>query len=162
VDQRRQSEVVLRPGLTIALARDLALHVVEVVTPDAGLALEDDGLPRQVLAGTCSLQVHPLPRLEPRYVGEASAWIWSTGEAWRILVGNSPATVLAAGDTLTIDGKIFRAVAVVGREPGALAPQAPRRPDSIRSRAVGRQRPLGARALRRRRGRRPDLKTGVP
>jgi hypothetical protein len=52
--------------LRISLARDLTLEVQDVVLSQEVLAFMGDGLPRQVLVGTCSLQTQPQPRLVPR------------------------------------------------------------------------------------------------
>ena len=48
-------EIVLREGLAVELARGLEIYVEDVVLPTALLAIEGEGLPRQVLAGTSSL-----------------------------------------------------------------------------------------------------------
>ncbi len=61
VNQRPASDIVLRSGMEIEVARGLALGVEAVVLPDEVLALEGDGLARQVLAGVCSLHLRPAP-----------------------------------------------------------------------------------------------------
>jgi len=112
IEQKPMAEVVLREGLTIWIARDLSLVVDEVVLPDAVLALEGDGLARQVLSGVCSLTTTPRPALIPRYVGDASAWIWSVGEAWRIRLAKQDPRPLAVGDVFVVDDRRFEVMAV--------------------------------------------------
>ena len=112
VEQTPVSEVVLRPGLSLLLARDLPVVVESVVLPDAVLAIEGEGLPRQVLTGVCSLVTRPRPALSSRYLGEASAWIWSAGEDWRIRMAGAVPRPLQAGEDLTIDGLHFSVLSV--------------------------------------------------
>lgn len=105
-------QVVLRPGLVIEPAPGLALVVDEVRLPEAVLALEGEGLPRQILTGTVSITTRPELRLWPRYRDDAEAHVWDNGERWRVRVGDGPARELGPGCELQVGGKRLRAVAV--------------------------------------------------
>lgn len=112
VDGTPKEEVVLQAGMSLELARGVALHIEEVVLPEALLAIEGGGLPRQVLAGTASLVLKPRPALLPRYQGEAAAHIWDNGERWRIRIGAEPARDLVPGDSWELEGRTFRVLRV--------------------------------------------------
>ena len=73
VDGKPTDEVVLAEELAIELAPGLSLHVEEIVLPDTLLAVEGDGLPRQVLTGSMSLMLAPEPALVPRARFDAAA-----------------------------------------------------------------------------------------
>ncbi|MCO4764417.1 MAG: hypothetical protein KC502_23095 [Myxococcales bacterium] len=105
-------EAVLRPGLVIEPARGLRLEVVDVVLPELVLAIEGQGLPRQLLSGATSLFLTPKPRLLPRYKGEADAHIWNTGEGWRLRIGTDDAVSLSPGQVFELRGVPFLAVGV--------------------------------------------------
>jgi hypothetical protein len=109
VDGRPTDRVVLLPGMRIHLARRVALEVVEVVIPDAVLALEGPGLPTQMLPNTGSLVLVPETRLEGRYVSGAAATFWTIGSAWRYRIGDGPAQPLAPGDRLVVGERVFEA-----------------------------------------------------
>lgn len=121
VDGERSTDAVLRVGQTIHLARDLSLTVADVELPSEVLALEGVGLPRQVIAGVCSIQVRPHLRVEPRYVRSAAARVWSTGSGWRLQIGDAAACVLTPGDRFEVDGHGLAAVAVDLAEAGQAA-----------------------------------------
>lgn len=87
VGGRPAGEVELKPGLDVWLSPNTRLHVEDVALPDALAALEGDGLTRQALSSMNSIEIGPPPRLIPRFVGTADAWVWSDGEAWRLQVG---------------------------------------------------------------------------
>jgi hypothetical protein len=106
------SEVALAPKLEILLAPDVKLVVEHVVLPDEVLAIEGDGLARQVVPGVCSLLVLPEPRLVPGYAKEADARIWSTGASWRLQLSGQPASDLSVGTSWSIGRRTFSAVAM--------------------------------------------------
>lgn len=112
VEGKPIDEVVLQAGMVIELARQVSLSIEEVVLPEVLLALEGDGLPRQVLTGTASLMVTPRPSLVSRYQGDAHAHIWDNGERWRLRIGSGPLRDVIPGETFEILGKKFRAVTV--------------------------------------------------
>ena len=119
IDGSPVNSAVLRDGLVIEVARGLSLVVDEVQLPEQVLALEGDGLPRQVLSGAMSLFVKPKPSLQPRYRSDAAAHLWNTGEGWTLSVVDGElggeaelARALASGDSFVIDGVAFRVVAV--------------------------------------------------
>ncbi len=80
--------------------------------PDAVLAIEGEGLPRQVLRGVCSVVTRPRPQVVTGYRHDAAAHLWSTGDSWRLQVADAPAIDLSPGDTFTADSRRFVAVAV--------------------------------------------------
>ncbi len=121
------SEITLAPGLKVELTEGLTLHVVEVTLPDAVLAIEGDGMPRQALLGVCSLFARPRPSLAPGYEGDADAWVWTDGERWSLRIRGEDARPLVAGDAWTLQGRAFEAVEM------ALQSQEPTRADTVRN-----------------------------
>lgn len=105
-----RSAVTLDAGLRIHLARGLELTVEAVGLPEAAPALVGDDLPRQLLPATGSLTVRPRPALTPRYLGDADAWIWTTGESWRLRVGAGEAAPLEVGAAFEVGGRRFEVV----------------------------------------------------
>lgn len=118
VDGQPSAEITLAAGQRIRLSPDVELVVEEVVLPDAVMAIEGDGVPQQILGGTCSIVCRPHPRLVPGAEAGAEAVLWSTGERWRIRTGQEPARDLLPGDTWQIRGRTFRAVAVALAQAG--------------------------------------------
>lgn len=112
-DGHARSELDLSVGQHIELARGLSLEVAEVVLPGQVLALEGDLLPRQILSGVTSLVFDPQPSLVRQFVGEAAAWLWNSGDtSWALQIAGQAQRPLLAGDTWSIQGYQFRAVAV--------------------------------------------------
>lgn len=111
VDGRVCTETVLEEGMVIEPAPGLELSVAEVRLPETVLSLQAPGLPRQILSGTTSLVVQPRPAVIERYVGDALAWVWPVGEGWRLRVGQGAAEPLTPGETFTLQGVPFTAVA---------------------------------------------------
>lgn len=105
-------DAVLKPGMIFQPAPGLDVLVEEVVLPEEVLALEGDGLPRQLLLGAVSLCTRPQVALLPRHRSDADAVFWDTGEGWRVRVGNDPPKNLMPGDKLHVNGREFRAVTV--------------------------------------------------
>lgn len=124
VGGRVADEVVLRVGQIIEFAPGLSVEVIEAVVPDEVLALEGDGLPRQILSGVCSLELNPRPRLVARYVGDAAAHLWSIGGTWALRLGDAAVQPLGAGDSFAVRGATFTAVAVSLAEAGGAATRA--------------------------------------
>lgn len=110
VDGKVETDVVLEEGLVVEPAPGLELTVVEVVLPQAVLALEGDGLGRQVLRDPSSLFLLPRPALEPKYVPDAAAHLWTVGADWRLQIKGHEAQALTAGDVFSIGSIHFRAV----------------------------------------------------
>lgn len=111
VDGKVVSETDLLPGVTVWLTPDLPLEVVTVVLPEGVLALEGDGLPRQVLRGATSLVFDPRPALVRGVRGSAKALFWRTGSQWRMQRSDEPTPHdLTPGLSWTLDGHTFRAV----------------------------------------------------
>lgn len=115
------SEVPLETGQRILLARRLALHVERVVLPAQVLALEGDGIARQVLTGTHSLMPGDAPSLVRGVHRDAAAFIWSSGDGWRIQIGDAPPGDLQPGESYMCQGVVIRTVvqAVSSAGPGA-------------------------------------------
>ena len=112
VDGKPVSEVRLVEGLEIQLARGLPIVCEEVELPDQVLAIEAEDVPRQVLSGTSSIVLKPRPRLIPRYQGDASAWLWTEEDGWRLALRDQDARPLEPGDSFEVGGVDFRAVGV--------------------------------------------------
>jgi hypothetical protein len=106
------SEVELTRGLTFELAPTVAFRVVEVHLPNAVLALEGDGLVRQVLDGVLSVVTKPRPRLVPGYLDGAAAVVWPTGGEWRVRVGAGGSEALEPGTSFEVDGRTLRVLSV--------------------------------------------------
>lgn len=117
------SEVALAPGMEILLARGLVLEVEAVHLPDAVMGLEGEGLARQILPGVASLVLGPELRLVRGFVEGAAAWVWRTGDAWRLRLGEQAALPLVLGQTFQVGTATLRAIEV----PLAAAGQAPTR-----------------------------------
>lgn len=113
------TEVVLKAGQSLLLARGLSLHVEAVVLPDHVLALEAEGLPRQLLSGVVALYAGDPPRLHRGHRPDADALLWDTGAGWRAQVGAHPPVAVVVGTTLLVAGRPFRAVAMPVERAGA-------------------------------------------
>lgn len=108
-----KSELDLAVGQQIELARGLVLEVAEVILPRQVLAIEGDLLPRQVLVGVTSLVLDPQPSLARQFVSDAAAWLWNSGDtSWALQIAGQAQRPLLAGDTWSVQGHQFRAVAV--------------------------------------------------
>lgn len=113
------SQVPLRPGDQVELARGLALEVVEVHLPADVLGVEGVDLPRQVLPAVCSILFDPAPPGHPRPAPRvARGWredaplrIWTTGDRWMARDAAGPRPI-AAGDELEVEGHLVRFVAI--------------------------------------------------
>lgn len=104
VDRQRMGEVELESGLTVRLAKDVTLEVIDVVVPDASLGISLDGAPAELLlGGAASIVFDPEPGLSPRFVPDAPAQLWSDGLGWR-LGFNGRSEVLEPGQSYEIDG----------------------------------------------------------
>lgn len=110
------SEVELRPGIRIALARDWELVVLGLTLPREVLGVEGDDLPRQVLQGVHSLFCLPSSRLERGFKGDADAWLWSASDSWRLQLAGGVTRPLLAGDSWRLGSKGYRVVAVPLRD----------------------------------------------
>ena len=112
IEQRPCSQIQLRVGLVAELAQGLGLEVLEINLPSEILGIEAEGLPAQVVHGVCSLSARPRPRVSLRYEGDASAWVWSTGEGHRLQLRDERPRPLRIGESWQVDGVRYRAVAL--------------------------------------------------
>lgn len=124
VDGRPVSEIALRAGMEIVLAQGLSIEVEDVYLPSVVLGVESARIPRQVLPSVCSILERPEPRLLTGYAERGGAWIWYTGDAWRLRLGNEPPRALLAGDTFMVGDERLHAIDI----PLAAAGLAPTRP----------------------------------
>lgn len=131
VDGKPVQDAELAVGQTLSLSPETDLVVEAVSLPDHALALEGDGLPRQILTRTCSLLAGPPPSLRPGARREAAAVLWFTGQGWRARTGQQPPFDVHPGETIDVEDLSVRAVAV----PLAIA-------DQSRTRAGGVDGPL--------------------
>lgn len=107
------SKLRLSAGQRVRLSRETTITVEDLELPREVLAIEGDGLPRQVLAGVCSLRhdsgrLRLTPRLEP----EADAWFYFMDDAWRMRASDGASVPIGAGDTWQIGTATARAVLV--------------------------------------------------
>ncbi|MCO4774364.1 MAG: hypothetical protein KDA24_30355 [Deltaproteobacteria bacterium] len=105
-------EVTLAEGQRIELAPDVVLEVLEVVLPEQVLAIEGEGLVRQVLLGVSSIYTHPQPTLAPGYEADADAWIWTDGEHWTLRLRDRTERRLVPGESWSLGRRTFTAVAI--------------------------------------------------
>lgn len=116
VDGARQPDVVLQPGQRVALAQGMALEVVRVVVPDHVIAMVGLGpQPEELSASVYSVLVPAppgLPELKPGFQSNASAYVFSATDGWRIRVRNQPPEDVRAGGRWLVDGVEVVAVAV--------------------------------------------------
>lgn len=113
------SQVPLRPGERVELARGIAIEVVEVHLPADVLGVEGAELPRQVLPGVCSVlfdppspgQPAPAPRVARGWREDAPLRIWTTGDRWMARDTLGPRQI-AAGDEVEVRGHVLRFVAI--------------------------------------------------
>lgn len=124
VDGRPLNEVTLRAGMEVMLARGLSIEVEEVFLPPFVLGLESRHIPRQSLPSVCSIQLSsppgsqasspegPEPRLVAGYAENAAAWIWCTGEAWRLRQGAQGTRPLLPGDQFVVGSEVLTTVEI--------------------------------------------------
>ena len=112
VDGKPLQDLVLQPGVEFELAPGLLFSVLEVELPKAVLAVEGEGLARQILAGSSSLLLSPRPSLVGRYVEHAAAHLWPVGERYRIQVRGQPARDLEPGEVIDVEGFALRSLGV--------------------------------------------------
>jgi hypothetical protein len=116
VDGRDRPRIELAVGQTIELAAGVELFVREVRLPDELLGLEAPGMSRQILTGVTSLVGGDTPRLTLGHEPSAGALAWSDGLAWRLRIGDGAVEPLDAGQSFTVQGTRFHAVACALRE----------------------------------------------
>jgi hypothetical protein len=104
--------VALDVGTRIRLAPAVELVVDALTLPAAVLGLEGPGLPAQVLPGTCSLVLDPLPRLAPGTVAAAVAVFWEIDGRWRVRLPDGTHADLDVGDPVVSAGYTWRAVSI--------------------------------------------------
>ena len=111
VDGEAALEVDLAAGQRIRFSPDTEVWVDEVVLPDVVLAVEAEGLPRQVLSGPCAVFAGPPARLVAGADPAADALVWSTGEGWRVRV-LGVTTDFEPGDSFVAAGLVVHGVGV--------------------------------------------------
>lgn len=111
VDGEPSIEVDLAEGQRVRFSADTEVVVDEVVLPALVLAIEAEGLPRQVLSGTCWLVAGPPPRVLTTAEPQADAVLWSSGDGWRVRVAGVTAD-LEPGAEVVAGGLRFRVVPV--------------------------------------------------
>ena len=100
-------QVALAPGLTVHLARDLALHVLDLTLPEALLAVRVDDGPWTPLDGSVQSLVDG--RWVPGHRADAELACWYTGRQWLVRPADGEAHPLAAGAVRTRDGRTLTA-----------------------------------------------------
>lgn len=123
-DGKPVNELTLRPGLEVVLAAGISLHVESLHLPSSVLGLVGERLARQVLPPVASLvPAAEGVRLQAGYVQDAVAWVWCTGSAWRVRVGERVAP-LAPGDRFEVGGETIGAVEIPLEAAGGAATRA--------------------------------------
>lgn len=123
-DGKPVNELTLRPGLEVVLAAGISLHVESLHLPSSVLGLVGERLARQVLPPVASLvPAAEGVRLQAGYVQDAVAWVWCTGSAWRVRVGERVAP-LAPGDRFEVGGDTIGAVEIPLEAAGGAATRA--------------------------------------
>lgn len=117
-DQTRP-QVALAPGIRVTLARGVWLDVVSVHLPHEVLGVEGEEIPRQILPGVCSVVTRPAVRLVRGWREEASLHLWTTSDRWMVREGEGVARPLEAGDSVEVDGRRLRFVAIPLGEAGS-------------------------------------------
>ncbi len=117
VDGRPCTEVALRPGLEIVLARGVSIEVGLVHLPPCVLAIEGFGAPAQIVPPVASI-VAGATRLAAGHVESAIAWIWSTGSSWRIRTADSELRDLVPGFEIVVDERTLVFVTVALQHAG--------------------------------------------
>lgn len=131
VANRPVDDVVLRRGLVIAVADELTLEVVDVVTPTELLALAADGHPTRLLSQVASIVDDP-PRVVARVEVDAHVQLWSVGDAWRLRRKGGPVSAVGPGDRIAVGGVEFRLVTVPIDHAGPTATVAGATADPVR------------------------------
>ncbi len=111
VGRRTLADVRLVRGQKIALTGETTLEVMDVVLPRELLAVEGDGLERQVLPGVCGLVTEPAPALVSPLPENAVTSFWHNGSGWRMRPRGETARPLLVGDSWRCGELTFRAVA---------------------------------------------------
>lgn len=112
VNNESRLEVFLTEGLKIDLAPKVTIEVRRLLLPQTVMALEGDGLPRQLLQGVSSLVTVPNPRLVPGYLAQANAVFWGEDDIWKIEIAPGVTESLTPNQPFQIAGRMFRLVSV--------------------------------------------------
>lgn len=105
-------EVELVAGLEIDLAPGVAITVVDVLLPDAVVALEGDHLPRTTLHGAAAIALRPDPVVVHPTARDAVAWLWMGPGGWRLRTLDGTQQAVDVGDPFDVDDHGFRLVRV--------------------------------------------------
>lgn len=104
VDGRRVDEVDLVEGLRVDLAPGLGFTVLDVHVPAQIPALSIAGGPAQVLPGAVSLFTAPDLQIGHPTRPDAVAWVWRSGEHWRVRHADGRAQTLQTGVGFRVNG----------------------------------------------------------
>ncbi|HNC99468.1 MAG TPA: hypothetical protein PKW90_25265, partial [Myxococcota bacterium] len=126
VEHRPMESVTLRAGMQLGLAPRIDLTVEEVALPTTVLGIEGEGLPAQVLTHTCSLVLHPQPRLEPGTLDRAAAIFWPADVWWRMRPAGGADVDFEPGTRVTVQGQqvwgIAFSLSTAGQSPTLQSP----------------------------------------
>lgn len=116
VNGRPLNDVTLKEGMEIVLARGYAIEVEEVSLPKSVMGIEGPGIPRQALPSVASLFITGESpgrllgqdaRVVSGYSEGAAAWIWFTGESWRLRIGQEPVRTVSPGEQFSLNGALI-------------------------------------------------------
>ena len=124
INRQPSTAIALHPGDVITLCEGVELLVEAISLPPYAVALAPDGSRPVILtADVYSLLTSPQPLVINRFLADAPAYVWSTGQGWTIQVGAAGALALAPGGAWTVEGRTFRAVRVepdLAEQPGTI------------------------------------------
>jgi hypothetical protein len=111
VDGRAHSEVSLRAGLVLVLARGVELEVERVHLPEMVLGIAGARLPARPLPSVASV-IDDAPWIVAGHVEAASAWLWSTGAKWRCRRGREATQPLEPGARFVVGDDVLEIVSL--------------------------------------------------
>lgn len=104
------SEVRLTAGARITIVDELELVVDRVVSPPNVLAVVMPSGEQQLLPQVASFTTSP-PRLYPKFIADARAVVWSTGDQWSVRI-DDVSRPIEPGESIEIDGLTFRFIPI--------------------------------------------------
>jgi len=102
VDGNSVSETLLEAGMTVHLAPNIALRVLDVRLPERVLALHVPGVGSVVPQGLTSLQAGAPPTVTNGWSPDAELKLWPDAGGWRVHATGQPVRALNVGDTLAL------------------------------------------------------------
>lgn len=105
-----RTEIVLAPGQTLYLARDLWLKVREVRVPDTVMALTHEAIGTHILTGVTSLRAGPPLRVRPGFDPGADVWLWNHDDVWLVREGSGAPRSVSPGSSIAVADRVIAVV----------------------------------------------------